>query len=66
MQISGRTALVTGAAVGTGRAIALALADRGARVIAADIADGSETERLGRGRVRSVRLDVPIPTRLIR
>jgi NAD(P)-dependent dehydrogenase (short-subunit alcohol dehydrogenase family) len=37
MQIEGRVAVVTGAAVGTGRAIALALAAVGAEVVASDI-----------------------------
>jgi NAD(P)-dependent dehydrogenase (short-subunit alcohol dehydrogenase family) len=60
VEIAGRTALVTGAAAGTGRAIALALAERGAHVVAADLDDagGAETERRGRGAVRSVHLDV--------
>ena len=54
MNIEGRTALVTGAAVGTGRAITLALVERGARVVAADVDDdgGRETERRGGGAVR--------------
>ena len=43
MSFTGRTALVTGAAQGIGQAIALALAEAGARVHAADIdADGVE------------------------
>ena len=60
MNINGRTALVTGAAVGTGRAISLALAARGARVIAADVDDdaGRETGRRSGGTVRFVHLDV--------
>jgi NAD(P)-dependent dehydrogenase (short-subunit alcohol dehydrogenase family) len=37
MEIAGRVAVVTGAAVGTGRAIALALADAGADIVAADV-----------------------------
>jgi len=39
----GRTALVTGAARGIGQAIALALAERGAQVIATDLASPEET-----------------------
>ena len=39
----GRVALVTGAAQGLGQAIALALADRGAHVIATDLNTPSET-----------------------
>ena len=52
--------MVTGAAIGTGRAISLALAGRGARVIAADVDDdaGRETERRGGGAVQFVHLDV--------
>ena len=43
IQFSGRTALVTGAAHGFGRAIAIAFVSRGARVLACDIrADGLE------------------------
>jgi 3-oxoacyl-[acyl-carrier protein] reductase len=44
----GRTALVTGAAHGFGRAIAVAFAERGANVYACDVIDDelSETERL--------------------
>src|SRR5450631_3995967 len=41
----GRVALVTGAAQGLGQAIALALAGRGARVIATDLAPPHETVR---------------------
>jgi NAD(P)-dependent dehydrogenase (short-subunit alcohol dehydrogenase family) len=39
MDITGRVAVVTGAAVGSGRAIAHALAEAGAKVVAADIDD---------------------------
>src|SRR4029077_13091910 len=45
---SGRVALVTGAAQGIGQAIAVALAERGAQVIATDLSRPDETvEKIG-------------------
>jgi len=48
MEIAGRTAVVSGGASGIGRAICLALARKGARIVVADIdeAGGQETVRL--------------------
>ena len=43
----GKTAVVTGAASGIGRAVALALANRGAKLVLADVAtDALEAARL--------------------
>jgi NAD(P)-dependent dehydrogenase (short-subunit alcohol dehydrogenase family) len=48
MELENRTAIVTGAASGIGRAVALAYAREGARVVVSDIAEegGAETVRL--------------------
>lgn len=43
MDVDGRVAVVTGAAVGIGQAVAVRLAERGARLVLADIADCEET-----------------------
>jgi len=63
LSLRGRTALVTGAGSGMGRATSLLLAERGATVIATDL-DGDTAEetaercRAGGGSARSARLDV--------
>jgi NAD(P)-dependent dehydrogenase (short-subunit alcohol dehydrogenase family) len=67
MSLGGRVAIVTGAAVGNGRAIALGLAQAGAHIIAADVnLDGAretcrEVELLGR-RTLAARTDVSVKT----
>lgn len=61
MEIEGRLAVVTGAATGTGRAMAIALAEAGAEVVVTDIeeAGGRETvRRAAPGRCRFVRADM--------
>lgn len=59
----GRTAIVTGAAVGSGRAIAQRLAAAGAQVLLADVdmAGLAETEELIGDRARVVRTDMTEP-----
>ena len=61
---AGRVALVTGAARGIGQAIAVGLAERGARIVPGDLGDMSETSNLvvGTGQpALPVRLDVSDP-----
>ena len=53
-----RIALVTGAAQGIGRAIAVGLARAGATVVCADVVTGEETATLAGNGARSVLLDV--------
>jgi len=54
----GKTALVTGAARGIGQAIAMALAERGARVIATDLTPPDETVRRVGPAAQAYQLDV--------
>ncbi len=63
LELSGRTAVVTGGASGIGRALALALAHAGARVVVADLdepgmADVVSTVRAMGGQALAVRTDV--------
>jgi NAD(P)-dependent dehydrogenase (short-subunit alcohol dehydrogenase family) len=61
MDLDGAVAIVTGAAVGSGRAIAERLAAEGARVVVADVDEpgGEETvARIESGRARFVQADM--------
>jgi NAD(P)-dependent dehydrogenase (short-subunit alcohol dehydrogenase family) len=68
MEIAGRTALVTGAGIGTGRAITLALAAEGAEVVASDVDEtgGNETVSMCAGSARFVKADVTLAADLRR
>jgi len=44
--LEGKVALVTGAAIGNGQAFCVRLAEEGAKIVIADIADASETKKL--------------------
>jgi NAD(P)-dependent dehydrogenase (short-subunit alcohol dehydrogenase family) len=57
-RLSGKTALVTAAAQGMGRAAALAFAREGARVLATDVNDAALRELEGRPGISTARLDV--------
>jgi NAD(P)-dependent dehydrogenase (short-subunit alcohol dehydrogenase family) len=64
LDLTGRVALVTGAARGLGRAEALALARRGARIVAADALDASEvvdSVRVRGGKAVQVAADLSRP-----
>ncbi len=62
--LRGRVALVTGAAVGNGRAFCERLAEEGARIVIADIADATQTaeavRRIG-GEVLAIQADLTKP-----
>jgi NAD(P)-dependent dehydrogenase (short-subunit alcohol dehydrogenase family) len=60
MEIAGRVAVVTGAGIGTGRAIARALAAAGAEVVASDVDEdgGRQTVAECGGRARFARADL--------
>jgi NAD(P)-dependent dehydrogenase (short-subunit alcohol dehydrogenase family) len=62
MDIAGRTAVVTGAGIGTGRAIALALSSEGADVVVSDVDErgGNETAAMCHGRARFLRADLTV------
>jgi NAD(P)-dependent dehydrogenase (short-subunit alcohol dehydrogenase family) len=62
MDVAGELPVVTGAAIGTGRAIALALAAAGAEVVVADIDEegGGQTAAACGGRARFVRADLTV------
>ena len=62
-KLAGKTAIVTGGAKGIGRHYCMALADEGAQVMIADIADGAEVareivEKHGQGAAESAVFDV--------
>ena len=67
MQLDGKSILVTGAASGIGRAIALALARRGASVVAADLREPNDTVQAIRdvgGTALGLTTDISDPTQV--
>ncbi len=58
MNIEGRTALVTGASRGLGRAMSLALVEAGARQVFAGARKDSDIERIAADRITPIKLDV--------
>ena len=62
MKLQGRTAVVTGAASGIGRATAQALAERGVRVFAADIDEKGLADFSGHPQIQAVPCDVADPS----
>jgi p-cumic alcohol dehydrogenase len=58
MMLKGKTAIVTGAARGLGREFVRVLSAAGAKVLAADLNDCSETLAVAEGEVATIRLDV--------
>jgi len=61
MEIAGRRALVTGAGIGSGRAIALALAEAGADVVVSDVDDAGGRETAARCDGRFLAADLLVP-----
>ena len=65
MRLTGKTAVVTAAGAGIGKATAVAFAEHGAQVIATDISDNSFEELQSRG-IHTLQLDVLDEKSLIR
>ncbi|RJQ81191.1 SDR family oxidoreductase [Pseudonocardiaceae bacterium YIM PH 21723] len=61
VDLSGRTAVVTGSAGGIGQEICRALAESGARVVGFDVADQSATAAACEGKFQALRVDVTDP-----
>ena len=58
LEFKGRSALITGGASGIGKAIAIALAEQGARVVVADVNEESGQDLAGEIHGRGIRCDV--------